>query len=75
MGRCLKKRKVICEDDYVDKVCALCLDDLFGDGDDVATIVGFLDNCGHEFHVGCVKKWLIKKNSCPLCRATAFTAP
>ena len=27
--------------------------------------------CGHLFHVDCIKNWLSRKNSCPMCRATA----
>ncbi|KAD2393909.1 hypothetical protein R6Q59_012891 [Mikania micrantha] len=35
--------------------------------------VGVLD-CGHEYHVECVKKWLIVKNTCPVCKSTALAA-
>lgn len=27
--------------------------------------------CGHLFHLECIKSWLLCKNSCPMCRATA----
>ncbi|MDV3181289.1 MAG: RING finger domain-containing protein, partial [Candidatus Phytoplasma australasiaticum] len=26
--------------------------------------------CGHEFHEGCIKQWLLRKNDCPICRAS-----
>lgn len=26
-------------------------------------------NCRHEFHVDCIKKWLMRKNKCPNCRS------
>jgi hypothetical protein len=26
--------------------------------------------CKHEFHVGCVDRWLAQKDSCPLCKAS-----
>jgi hypothetical protein len=31
--------------------------------------VGTVKNCGHDYHVGCIKKWLLKKNTCPICKA------
>ncbi|KAL3648604.1 hypothetical protein CASFOL_005007 [Castilleja foliolosa] len=49
------------------KICAVCLDDVCGQKDKVA----ILDECGHEFHYCCLKKWLRRKNICPLCRRTA----
>lgn len=33
--------------------------------------IGVLD-CGHEYHVECVKKWLVVKNTCPVCKSTAL---
>lgn len=30
-------------------------------------------DCGHEYHVACIKKWLSKKNSCPICKKTTLT--
>lgn len=27
--------------------------------------------CGHDFHVGCIKKWLSMKNLCPICKQSA----
>lgn len=35
--------------------------------------VGTLD-CGHEYHVDCIKMWLVVKNTCPICKSTALTA-
>ncbi|KAL3648617.1 hypothetical protein CASFOL_005020 [Castilleja foliolosa] len=50
------------------KICAVCLDDVCGQKDKVA----ILDECGHEFHYCCLKKWLRRKNICPICRRTAI---
>lgn len=33
--------------------------------------VGTLD-CGHEYHVDCIKRWLLIKNTCPICKAAAL---
>ncbi|TYJ01666.1 hypothetical protein E1A91_A13G170000v1 [Gossypium mustelinum] len=33
--------------------------------------IGTLD-CGHEYHAGCLKKWLVVKNVCPICKSEAI---
>nr|XP_009779926.1 PREDICTED: E3 ubiquitin-protein ligase RNF181-like [Nicotiana sylvestris] len=50
-------------DDEEQETCAICL--CVYQGEDT---IGKLQ-CGHEFHVGCVNKWLQQKNACPFCRA------
>lgn len=30
-------------------------------------------NCGHEYHVDCIKKWLVVKNVCPICKSPGLT--
>lgn len=32
-------------------------------------------NCGHEYHIDCIKKWLLVKNICPICKSSAFALP
>ncbi|KAF5772207.1 putative transcription factor C2H2 family [Helianthus annuus] len=29
--------------------------------------------CGHRFHAECIRRWLLSKNVCPMCRSTALT--
>ncbi|KAJ8755041.1 hypothetical protein K2173_016508 [Erythroxylum novogranatense] len=29
--------------------------------------------CGHEYHADCLKKWLLVKNVCPVCKSEALT--
>ncbi|KAK6142412.1 hypothetical protein DH2020_022760 [Rehmannia glutinosa] len=53
------------DDNYRHKLCSVCLDCLFQEDDKIAR----LESCGHEYHVGCIKKWLLRKNFCPLCKA------
>ncbi|KAL7106150.1 hypothetical protein ACP275_07G093200 [Erythranthe tilingii] len=75
---CLKTRdscrKV--EDEESDEICAICLDDMITscekEKEETTTTaaIGSLD-CGHEYHVCCIKRWLRTKNSCPLCKAVA----
>ncbi|KAK6916426.1 Zinc finger, RING-type [Dillenia turbinata] len=46
--------------------CCICQEE-YGVGDDL----GILD-CGHDFHVKCIKQWLMLKNLCPICKTTAL---
>ncbi|KAF5768891.1 putative transcription factor C2H2 family [Helianthus annuus] len=29
--------------------------------------------CGHRFHAECIRRWLLSKNVCPMCRSTALS--
>ncbi|PKI33527.1 hypothetical protein CRG98_046083 [Punica granatum] len=46
--------------------CCICQEQ-YVDGDDI----GELD-CGHDFHVNCIKQWLTHKNLCPICKTTGL---
>ncbi|XP_052179897.1 E3 ubiquitin-protein ligase MBR2-like [Diospyros lotus] len=48
------------------EICVICQAE-YEEGDDIGTL-----RCGHGYHVDCVKKWLLKKDSCPLCKATVL---
>ncbi|EYU43519.1 hypothetical protein MIMGU_mgv11b023962mg [Erythranthe guttata] len=75
---CLKTRNSCrrAEDEESDEICAICLDDMITSCEKekeettTTTAIGSLD-CGHEYHVCCIKRWLRTKNSCPLCKAVA----
>nr|XP_009771103.1 PREDICTED: RING finger protein 11-like [Nicotiana sylvestris]XP_016432684.1 PREDICTED: RING finger protein 11-like [Nicotiana tabacum] len=54
-------------DDEEPETCAICILE-YKNGD----IIGKLQ-CEHEFHLDCIKQWLLKKKVCPLCRASADT--
>ncbi|KAL1565984.1 RING-type E3 ubiquitin transferase [Salvia divinorum] len=45
--------------------CVICLEEYI-DMDEVGSL-----KCGHDFHVGCIKKWLSLKNLCPICKQSA----
>ncbi|KAL8138621.1 hypothetical protein V2J09_004622 [Rumex salicifolius] len=45
-----------------EKVCAVCLEE-FTVGLEAAKLP-----CSHVFHGGCVRRWLEKRDTCPLCR-------
>ncbi|KAK1421636.1 hypothetical protein QVD17_24122 [Tagetes erecta] len=54
-----------------DYVCAICHEESeVGDDVIIATLA-----CEHGYHVECIKKWLMKKFSCPLCRNRVFHNP
>ncbi|XP_042961825.1 E3 ubiquitin-protein ligase MBR2-like [Carya illinoinensis] len=46
--------------------CCICQEE-YVNGDDL----GKLD-CGHAFHLDCIKQWLVQKNSCPICKLRAL---
>ncbi|CAI9773516.1 unnamed protein product [Fraxinus pennsylvanica] len=48
------------------KFCVICQTDY-----EEQEIIGIL-NCGHKYHRDCIKKWLLMKNSCPICKSTAL---
>ncbi|XP_057973600.1 probable E3 ubiquitin-protein ligase RHG1A isoform X2 [Malania oleifera] len=65
----LKQRKYLCNAAGAEmdvEPCCVCQEE-YGEGDDL----GALD-CGHEFHSGCIKQWLMHKNLCPICKTTAL---
>ena len=55
----------VVDDDEEEHACTICFGPLV-EGDRV----GALD-CGHVFHVECLKTWLSRRNACPLCATAA----
>lgn len=47
--------------------CSICREEY-----NVGENIGILE-CGHSFHTGCIKQWLVIKNLCPICKATGLT--
>ncbi|KAL3624772.1 hypothetical protein CASFOL_031440 [Castilleja foliolosa] len=45
------------------EICVVCQDCLFQEDEKIATL-----DCGHDFHMECIKSWLMVKNNCPLCK-------
>ncbi|XP_059635224.1 E3 ubiquitin-protein ligase MBR2-like [Cornus florida] len=46
--------------------CSVCQED-YEEEDDLGIL-----NCGHRFHMECIKRWLRCKNLCPVCKSTAL---
>jgi Ring finger domain len=57
-------------DESHDEACAICFAELI-DGDRV----GVLEVCQHQFHVECLKPWLQRRNTCPLCQKEGIAKP
>ncbi|KAK4432439.1 E3 ubiquitin-protein ligase MBR1 [Sesamum alatum] len=67
ISKCLTE-SIYCSSDQSqdDGKCVICLEE-YKNMDDVGTL-----KCGHDFHVGCIRKWLSMKNLCPICKASAI---
>ena len=46
-----------------DKICTICQDDVTNE-----MFLVKLEKCSHYFHKKCIDNWLIRSNTCPLCR-------
>ncbi|KAF3453039.1 hypothetical protein FNV43_RR03472 [Rhamnella rubrinervis] len=44
--------------------CSICQED-YVEEDELGTL-----DCGHSFHIACIKQWLGYKNICPICKST-----
>ncbi|XP_010476962.1 PREDICTED: uncharacterized protein LOC104756132 [Camelina sativa] len=64
--RCLGKIKPSISHTLADRKCSICQDE-YEREDEVGKL-----NCEHNFHVHCVKQWLLRKNACPVCKKTAY---
>ncbi|KAF3794327.1 putative E3 ubiquitin-protein ligase [Nymphaea thermarum] len=70
--KCLKQSKYNSSANHpsVDaEPCCICQEE-YVDEEDLGTL-----DCGHNFHAGCVKQWLMHKNLCPICKTTALVTP
>ncbi|XP_078431529.1 uncharacterized protein LOC144703271 isoform X2 [Wolffia australiana] len=60
------------------KVCSTVADNVPDTGSCIICQANFLEkekigtlDCGHEYHADCILEWLVVKNQCPVCKATA----
>ena len=47
--------------------CSICCDEI------VASTGQVTLGCSHQFHLGCVGRWLLNSSTCPLCRGETCT--
>lgn len=45
-----------------ERSCSICQEEY-----EASEEIGRL-NCGHGYHVHCIKQWLSRKNACPICK-------
>ncbi len=43
--------------------CTICLDKIKNDNNQVTTY-----ECNHTFHLKCLNSWVMKSQTCPICR-------
>ncbi|KAJ9684586.1 hypothetical protein PVL29_016852 [Vitis rotundifolia] len=68
VSKCLTKTTYHSSDQNQEEaMCTICLEEYKSKEE-----VGRMKNCGHDYHVGCIRKWLSMKNSCPICKAPAL---
>ena len=75
----VKKKNVMSEKDAAallestlegaDVQCSVCLCDVES-GESTVLLA-----CGHHFHPQCIRSWLVKKDTCPMCNAKASQDP
>ncbi|XP_068638865.1 uncharacterized protein [Aristolochia californica] len=49
----------------IDRKCSICQEEYEANDE-----VGELE-CGHSYHLNCIKQWLLQKNACPICKVVA----
>ncbi|XP_011097006.1 uncharacterized protein LOC105176030 [Sesamum indicum] len=69
---CVRRTKLAMLDDLplhfaseMEKKCSICQEEYELDDE-----MGKL-NCGHFYHIDCIRQWLGQKNSCPICKTAA----
>lgn len=72
IAHCIRKIKLTNLNDLArhfsakaDRKCSICQEE-FEAGDELGKL-----NCGHGYHMECIKQWLGQKNSCPVCKSEA----
>ncbi|KAG6768102.1 hypothetical protein NC652_018872 [Populus alba x Populus x berolinensis] len=60
-----KYQAVVDGSDSEDEPCCIC-QEAYAHEDDLGKL-----KCGHDFHFNCIKRWLVEKNNCPICKKAA----
>ncbi|XP_071734130.1 uncharacterized protein [Rutidosis leptorrhynchoides] len=69
MSKCLNELIYYSMDQSRDEAsCSICLEE-YKNGEKL----GKMYKCGHEYHMDCIKKWLLMKKICPICKSDCTT--
>ncbi|XP_042952427.1 probable E3 ubiquitin-protein ligase RHG1A isoform X3 [Carya illinoinensis] len=68
ISKCLVETKYSSKLILEEARCAICLEE-YKNKEEIGTV----NNCGHDYHAVCIKKWLLMKNACPICKAPALS--
>ncbi|KAI7738791.1 hypothetical protein M8C21_021088 [Ambrosia artemisiifolia] len=63
MSKCLRE-KIYYSMDQNHDTCPICLEE-YKNGEKL----GRIGKCGHEYHMDCIKKWVMMKKVCPICKS------
>nr|XP_043613727.1 probable E3 ubiquitin-protein ligase ZFP1 [Erigeron canadensis]XP_043613728.1 probable E3 ubiquitin-protein ligase ZFP1 [Erigeron canadensis]XP_043613729.1 probable E3 ubiquitin-protein ligase ZFP1 [Erigeron canadensis] len=64
MSKCLREQVYYSAyQNHDDSACPICLEE-YKNGEKV----GRMEKCVHRYHVDCIKKWLLLKKVCPICK-------
>ncbi|XP_023519760.1 uncharacterized protein LOC111783108 isoform X1 [Cucurbita pepo subsp. pepo] len=74
MGRCIRTMKPLAVNELttthllsqMDRKCSICQQEEYDPDDKMGKL-----ECGHGYHVECIKQWLAQKNACPVCKTAA----
>ncbi|KAJ6793618.1 putative E3 ubiquitin-protein ligase HIP1 [Iris pallida] len=67
ISMCLKESVYCSSNEEPDEGnCVICLEE-YKDKEGLGRL-----NCGHDFHASCIKKWLLIKSVCPICKGAAL---
>uniref|UniRef100_A0A0C9QX85 RING-type E3 ubiquitin transferase n=1 Tax=Wollemia nobilis TaxID=56998 RepID=A0A0C9QX85_9CONI len=53
-------------EDETSQKCSICQEE-FEESEQLGTL-----QCGHDHHPECIRKWLLQKNECPICKSSAL---
>ncbi|XP_024991486.1 probable E3 ubiquitin-protein ligase HIP1 [Cynara cardunculus var. scolymus] len=62
IGQCVRKTKPPHVPTQMQWKCTICQEEYEGEDE-----IGKLE-CGHFYHMYCIKQWLVQKKTCPICK-------